>query len=119
MIVRKAEAQTAVAFFANSDIVSIDPTDDDNPLQLASSKIMQELLNYRLTKTIPWFQTLCGARQDTEVMGICVAKAYWKFDEQFSHTESRNVIDQFNNSPQMDENGENITEDYSNVYVRC
>ena len=111
-IVRKSEAQTAMAFFANADIVSVDPTDDDNPLQLASSRVMKELLNYRLTKTIPWFQTLCGARQDAEVMGICVAKAYWKFDEQFSHTETRNVIDQFNNSPQFDENGENITEDY-------
>lgn len=112
MTVRKAEAQTAMAFFANQDILSIDPTDDDNPIQLASSRIMKELLQYRLTKTIPWFQTLCGARQDTEVMGICVAKAYWKFDEKFSHTESRPVIDQISQSPQFDENGDAMTEDY-------
>jgi hypothetical protein len=112
MMVRKAEAQTAMAFFANYDIVSIDPTDDDNEMQLASSRIMKELLQYRLTKTIPWFQTVCGARQDTEVMGVCIAKAYWKFEERYSHTESRPVSNPMDQSPMMDQYGQQQSEDY-------
>lgn len=80
-MVRKAEAQTAAAFFSNEDVVSIQAEDDDDVMQHASAEIMQALLQYRLTKTIPWFVTLVGARQDCEVMGVCVAKAYWKFED--------------------------------------
>ena len=80
-MVRKAEAQTAAAFFSNQDVVSVSPQDDDDKTQLASAEIMQALLQYRLTKTIPWFQTVVGARQDCEVMGICIGKAYWKYQE--------------------------------------
>lgn len=80
-MVRKAEAQTAAAFFSNEDVVSIQAEDDDDVMQHASAEIMQALLQYRLTKTIPWFVTLVGARQDCEVMGVCVAKAYWRFED--------------------------------------
>ncbi len=80
-MVRKAEAATAQAFFANDDVVSISAQDDDDPQQQASAKIMDRLLQYRLTKTIPWFQTLVGARQDAEVTGICLAKVFWKYKE--------------------------------------
>lgn len=112
MMIRKAEAQTAMAFFSNMDIVSIDPTDDDNPIQLASSRIMKEILQYRLTKTIPWFQTLCGGRQDADIMGVCIAKAYWKFDERYSHRESRPSIDPQTGQIRVDDMGEHVTEDY-------
>lgn len=88
-MVRKAEAQTASAFFSNDDVVSVQAEDDDDPQQLASAAILQQLLQYRLTKTIPWFLTLVGARQDAEIMGVCVAKAYWKYEEELDHTEER------------------------------
>ena len=80
-MVRKAEAHTASAFFSNEDVVSVAPQDDDDPFQNASADVMKELLQYRLTNSIPWFQTVVGARQDAEVHGICVAKAYWKYSE--------------------------------------
>jgi len=85
-MVRKSEAQTAAAFFSNEDVVNIQPADEDNKEQAASAAVMQELLQYRLTKPtgeggIPWFLTLVGARQDGEVMGLCAAKAYWKYEE--------------------------------------
>ncbi len=86
-MVRRDEAATASAFFSNEDVVSIQPGDPDDPKQAASAAIIQELLQYRLTKTIPWFLTLVGARQDAEVMGICVAHAYWDYQEEYSHTE--------------------------------
>lgn len=80
-MVRKAEAQTAAAFFSNEDVVSIQAEDEDDAMQHASAEIMQELLQYRLTKTIPWFLTLIGARQDADVMGIAIAKVGWKYEE--------------------------------------
>jgi hypothetical protein len=86
-MVRRDEAATASAFFSNEDVVSIQPGDPDDPKQAASAAILQELLQYRLTKTIPWFLTLVGARQDAEVMGICVGELGWKYEEEFSHVE--------------------------------
>lgn len=90
-MVRRDEASTASAFFSNEDVVSITADDDDDPKQQASAEILKALLQYRLTKTIPWFLTLVGARQDAEVMGICIGKAYWQYEERFVRTELRPV----------------------------
>lgn len=80
-MVRGAEASTAQAFFANEDVVSITAMDEDDKMQQASAEIIKQLIQYRLTSTIPWFLTLVGARQDAEVMGICIGKAFWKYAE--------------------------------------
>lgn len=93
-MVRRDEAATASAFFSNEDVVSITAADDDNPMQQASAEVLKALLQYRLadgdhTATIPWFQTLIGARQDAEVMGICVGKAEWDYEERYIRTEMR------------------------------
>ena len=81
-MVRKAEQQTAAAFFSNEDVVNVDALDDDDPQQKASADFFKALLQYRLTKTIPWFLTVVGARQDCDVMGVCIAKTYWRFQQQ-------------------------------------
>lgn len=91
-MVRQAEAGTAAAFFSNEDVVSIMAANPDNMGQVASAEILKELLQYRLTNTIPWFLTVVGARQDAEVMGICIGKAYWRYKEQFSHTEKTAIL---------------------------
>lgn len=113
-MVRKAEAQTAAAFFGNEDCVSITAQDDDNAQQRASAAMLKSILQYRLTKTIPWFLTLTGARQDAEVMGICIAKAYWKFQEKYQKTEDRPRLDPFG-QPMLDEFGAPI-DDYFDIY---
>lgn len=96
-MVRRDEAATAAAFFSNEDVVSITAGDDDDPMQRASAEILKALLQYRLAdgdeeNTIPWFMTLVGARQDAEVMGICVGKAEWEYEERFIRTEDRPVM---------------------------
>src|SRR6185312_15143965 len=91
-MVRKDEAATASAFVSNEDVVSIQGSDPDDVQQVASAAIMKELLQYRLTKSIPWFLTVVGARQDAEVMGICIARLGWRYKERFDHTERRAVI---------------------------
>lgn len=79
--VRKNEAVTAQAFFSTNDVVNISPQNDNDPNQLASAGIMQELLNYRLQKTIPWFRLLVGARQTADIYGITAAKIFWHYAE--------------------------------------
>jgi hypothetical protein len=78
-VVRKNEAAAAAAFFSNQDVVSIDAEDDNNPIQQASASVVKELINYRLQKTIPWFQILVGGVQDAQVQGVVCSYQYWKY----------------------------------------
>lgn len=84
--VRKHEATASVAFFSNPDVVSIDPVNPDDPMQVASAQVMKELLQYRLTKTIPWYMMLIGAFQDAMTVGLCASFNYWKY-----HTKTQPV----------------------------
>lgn len=78
--IRKNEAIAAAAFFNNPDVVTIAPEDTDNPTQVASAAVWQEVLNYRLRKTVPWFQTVLGAYQDAMVTGVCISYQHWRYD---------------------------------------
>lgn len=78
-VLRKNEATAVMAFFSNPDVVSIDPVNQDDPKQLASSAIMNELLQYRLTKTIPWFLTLIGGFQDAMTVGLVCSMQVWRY----------------------------------------
>ena len=80
-VVRKNEAAAAAAFFANVDVVSVEPENDADPIQFAAAKLMNGVLNYRLTKTVPWFQVLIGAIQEAQVIGIVASYQYWKYAE--------------------------------------
>lgn len=79
--VRRSEAATAAAFFGSDDLCSINAENEDDPAQLASARLMKELVNYRLTRTLPWFLLLLGARQDCEIYGLCISRQYWKYEE--------------------------------------
>jgi hypothetical protein len=78
-VIRKNEAAAAAAFFSNVDRVQIKAVNQGDQQNRVTAEIMQELLQQRLTKSIPWFQVVCGAAQDAQVQGVCVAHAYWKF----------------------------------------
>lgn len=79
--IRKNEAVAAEAFFSSADVVSVTADDDNNPNHQASAAIMQQLLQYRLTKSIPWFQLLTGAYQDTLVTGVVCSYQSWVYNE--------------------------------------
>ena len=68
------------AFFSTNDVVDISAEDEDNPIQRASAAVKNSLLNYRLRKSIPWFQILMGAYQDAQVTGTCVSYQYWNYN---------------------------------------
>lgn len=80
-IIRKNEAAAAAAFFSNVDVVSISANDQSNQAQLVSSEVMKNLLQYRLTKTIPWYQTVLGGIQDAQTVGVVCAHIHWLYDE--------------------------------------
>lgn len=78
--VRKNESIAAEAYFSTQDVVSIAAHDEDEPIQRASAEINKELLQYRLTKTLPWFLLCIGAYQDAQVQGIVCSYQDWKYD---------------------------------------
>lgn len=79
--IRKNEAAAAQAFFATNDVVKVSPENEDDPVQAASAAVMGELLQYRLTKSIPWFMTLVGAYQDAQTVGLVASYQYWEYNE--------------------------------------
>ena len=81
-IIRKNEAASAAAFFSNMDTVSVGAEDQSNKAQLMNAEIMKGLLQYRLTKSIPWFQIVQGGIQDAQTMGVVCAHVYWKYEEE-------------------------------------
>lgn len=91
--IRQAEAAAASAFFSQLDVISFEPADDDDPLQLASAALRQEIINHRLTGTdqIPWFQTCVGAFQETHVTGVTISKQFWDYAER--ETEMPIIVD--------------------------
>jgi len=79
--IRRAEAKAAAALFSNSDVVSIDPEDQDDKIQVAGAKVLHALVNTRLTRSIPWFLISLGAYQDAKAVGVCISHQSWAFNE--------------------------------------
>lgn len=80
-VIRKNEAAGAAAFFSNMDVVSITAQDPTSKVENASADVMKELLQYRLTKSIPWYQIVLGGLQDAQTTGAAVAHVYWDYEE--------------------------------------
>jgi len=99
--VRNLQAAMSVAFFTNEDVVSIEPANPNDQMQSAAAVVAQSIMQYRLTNTIPWFQTMVAALQDAMVQGVCISHQYWDFHEK---KESYVEVDQ-NNDPINDEEG--------------
>ena len=99
--VRNLQAAMTVAFFTNEDVVNIAPANPNDQLQAAGAIVAQSIMQYRLTNTIPWFQTMTAALQDAAVQGVCISHQYWEFTEK---KESYTEVDQ-DNQPVLDEEG--------------
>ena len=80
-VMRKNEAAAAAAFFSNMDVVSITAADQSDKVQLISAEVMKQVLQYRLTKTIPWFQTVLGGLQDAQTVGVVCAHVHWMYED--------------------------------------
>ena len=99
--VRNLQSAMAVAFFTNEDVVSVQPRNPNDMEQVAAASVSQSIMQYRLTNTVPWFQTMSAALQDAAVQGVCVSHQYWDYEEQ---EESYISVDSKNKAI-MDEEG--------------
>lgn len=79
-IIRKNEAAAAVALFSNMEVVNVTPGNPDDPVSLAGAACVKELLEYRLSKTIPAFPLVMGAIQDAQTTGAVISYQYWEYE---------------------------------------
>ena len=77
--VAKNEAAFAAAMFSTEDVVEVTPHDKSNQAAVDSSEFWKQVLNYRLTRTIPWFKVAVGAFQEAHVYGGVVSKQEWDY----------------------------------------
>ena len=82
-IIRKNEAAAAAAYFSNLELLSVMPQNESVKEERISADVMEQLLRYRLTKSIPWFLIMMGGIQDAQVQGASVAHVYWRFQERY------------------------------------
>jgi len=87
-IIRKNEAAAAAAFFSNMETTNVTPVDQSNKVEAASAMVMKELLQYRLTKSIPWYQIVLGGLQDAQVTGVACAHVHWDFEQEKSEEDA-------------------------------
>ena len=80
-VIRKVEAAGAAAFFSNVDVVNVEPVNQKAPEAAKGAQLYKELIQYRLTKTIPWFVVLLGALQEAQVIGVVASYQGWKYRE--------------------------------------
>ena len=80
-VIRKNEAAAAAAFFSNMDLIDVAASNQQDRAELVSAEVTKQLLQYRLTKTIPWFQIVMGGIQDGQTQGAACAHVYWRFME--------------------------------------
>jgi len=79
-IIRKNEAAAAVALFSNMEVVDLQPGNPDDPMSVASCAALKEILEYRLTHSIPAFQIAMGGVQDAQTQGAVVSYQYWEYE---------------------------------------
>lgn len=79
-VIRKNEAAAAAAFFSNMDRVSISGLNLGDVRQRISAELNQALLQYRLTKSVPWFHVVLGGCQDAQTMGACIWNPHWVYE---------------------------------------
>jgi len=113
--IRTNEAAVAAAFFATEDVMSVYPQNDSDPDQRASAVILKHLLQYRLTKTIPWFQTVIAAYQTAMVFGSVISHQFWDYKEETVKSE-RDLVDDLEN-PVLNEDGTPAIEIEENTKV--
>jgi hypothetical protein len=99
-VIRKNEAAAAAAFFSNIDVVNIDPANQKNQEQVLGALLYKELLQYRLTKSIPWFMTLIGGFQDAMTVGVVCSYQSWKYREKIE-SEKQFVVDEMSGIPYL------------------
>ncbi|CAB3731000.1 portal protein [Paraburkholderia rhynchosiae] len=106
-LIRKIEAAACAAFFSNVDVIDTTAMNQGDPKQVASAQVIKSLVQYRLTKTIPWFQVLMGGFQDAATMGAVCSYQYWRYRTE-KKTHHVHEVDEDTGQGKYDENGQPV-----------
>ena len=90
-IIRKNEAAGMQAAFSNREMVSVSPANPDDIMSVASAACMKEIMEYRLSRTLPAFELYIGGLQDAQTTGAVCSYQYWEYQER---PDGRKVKDQ-------------------------
>ena len=80
-IIRKNEAAGMQAAFSNREHVNVEPGNPDDIMSVASAAAMKEVMEYRLSHTIPSFQVYLGGLQDAQTTGTVCSYQYWEYEQ--------------------------------------
>lgn len=80
-IIRKNEAAGMQAAFSNREMVNVDAGNPDDVMSVASAAAMKEIMDYRLTKTLPAFEIYLGGLQDAQTTGTVCSYQYWEYEK--------------------------------------
>lgn len=75
--IRKNEAVAAEALFSTQDVISIKPANESSPRQRAAAALWQEVMQHRLTISLPWFLLAIGAYQEAQAVGVVISYQGW------------------------------------------
>ena len=115
-VIRKNEAAAAAAFFSNIDVVNLDPSNEKDERQVFGAKLYKALLQYRLTKSIPWFMTLIGGFQDAMTVGVVCSYQSWKYREK-TESEKKYFLDEMSGVPILGIDGGPLFQESQNTIV--
>ena len=76
-------------------MVVANPVDGTDPQQIVAAEWRQELLQYRLEKSIPWFLTAIGSYQDALTVGVCASLNVWEYASKEVESEATAMIGDF------------------------
>jgi hypothetical protein len=79
-IMRKNEAALCAALFSNLDLIECTAANPTEPEEIVSAEVMKQVLQERLTVTMPWYQFAIGSMQDAQTQGIVIAHSYWNYN---------------------------------------
>lgn len=108
-MVRRQEAALLKSMFSTADFVKVKAARSSHPSHRVSAEINQELLQYRLENTVPWFLTALGAYQESLNVGICISHQFWDYREEGqgeTDDMSSGVVPEIDEIPPQDEQSE-------------
>ena len=88
-IIRKNEAAAMQAAFSNNELVTVEAGNPDDVMSVASAAAIKEVLEYRLKKTIPTFETYIGGVQDAQTTGAVCSYQYWEYQTKKDGTKKK------------------------------
>ena len=99
-----ALSEALIERLANMDVVDVNALNQDSREKQAGAECMKAIMQYRLTKSVPWFQIVQGGLQDAQTTGVVCGHAYWdyKADPRGANIETETPQEEMTEQPQAE-----------------